>query len=70
MKHPNQHAGIFPPPANKIVDLASFRRDRSLDNWVLAVSALGFCVLSGMFAAKVATLLGAGGIQALIQWVR
>jgi hypothetical protein len=70
MKPSNHNAGFLMEPAGpKIVDLASFRRDRSVDNWVLAFSAVGFCVLSGLFAAKVATLLGAGGMDALMQWV-
>jgi hypothetical protein len=54
----------------KIVDLAAFRRGRSVDNWFLAVSVLGFCVLSGLFAAKVSPLLGAGGLSAIIEWVK
>ena len=71
MKNSKQHAGVFAPSVDtKIVDLASFRRDRTLDNWVLAFSAVGFCVVSGMFAAKVATLLGAGGLNALVQWLK
>lgn len=69
MEHSNQHVGIF-AQSQKIVDLASVRRDRTMDNWLLVLSAVSFCVISAMFAAKVATLLGAGGIDALIQWVR
>ena len=70
MRNSNQHVEFAQPAGPKIVDLATFRRDRSVDNWVLAFSAVGFCVISGMFAAKVATLLGAGGLNALMTWVK
>ena len=71
MKNSKQFGGaIAQPVGTKIVDLASFRRDRSVNDWVLAFSAVGFCVLSGMFAAKVAALMGAGGLHALIQWLK
>ena len=71
MNNSNQTFGTLAhSEGSKVVDLASFRRDRSVDNWVLVLSAVGFCVLSGMFAAKVATLLGAGGLHAVLEWVR
>jgi hypothetical protein len=54
----------------KIIDLLAFRRERSIDNWVLALWALGFCVFTGLFAAKISPLLGAGGLNALVEWIR
>ena len=71
MKHSNQRVGGFAQTAEpKIVDLTSFRHERSIDNWVLVLSAVSFCVITGMFAAKFANLLGAGGFDAVMQWVK
>ena len=56
--------------AAEIVDLSVVRRGRTLDNWFLAFSVVGFGVVTGMLALKVAPLIGTGKFHALTEWLK
>lgn len=47
------------PVLASITSLATFRRDRTVDNWFVALFVVCLCGLSGTLAAKLAPLLAA-----------
>ena len=72
MKPTNHDAGFHLKPVGvaEIVDLTVVRRSRTLDDWSLALSVIGFGVLTGMLAVKLAPLVGAGNFNALMEWLK
>ena len=45
------------PVLASVTDLVAFRRDRSVDNWFVALFVVCFCVFAWTFAAKVSPLI-------------